>query len=107
MTTTPAQGQPRYKTWAARLLLVLVIPLAAASLGVLYALYLGLTTGKLNTVAKGFRATSTSVSFADSPVWFAVFILLNAVLALTLIVVTVVVARLAYNHLRPRKGTPP
>ncbi len=100
MSVQQPQSQPRYKTVAAWVLVVLLIPIAAASLGFVYALYLGLTTGRLNTVAKGFRASSSTVSFTESPVLFSVFLLLTAALAATFIIATFVLARLAIRHLR-------
>jgi hypothetical protein len=100
MSVQQPQPQPRYKTVAAWVLVVLLIPIAAASLGFVYAIYLGLTTGRLNTVAKGFRASSSTVSFAESPISFSVFLLLTAALAATFIIVTFVLARLAIRHLR-------
>lgn len=106
MTTPPSGPTPRYKTWAAWVLVVLLVPFSLASLGMLYALYLALTTGRLNTVAKGFRATTTTISFADSPVWFCVFVLLNLAFAAVMIVATAVLARLAFGHLRRRDGNP-
>ncbi|MGE0861091.1 MAG: hypothetical protein AB7I01_10680 [Gammaproteobacteria bacterium] len=102
MTAPPSDRPPRYKTWAAWVLVVLLLPFSLASLGMLYALYLALTTGSLSTVAKGYRATTTTLSFADSPVWFCVFVLLNCALAAVMIVMTIVLARLAFGHLRRR-----
>ena len=104
MSVPPPRSQPRYKTVAAWVLVVLLIPIAGASLGFVYSLYIGLTTGRLNTVAKGFRATSSVVSFAESPIWFSVLILLNAAFAATFIIVALVLARLAYRHLRPGRN---
>lgn len=104
MTAPPSDRTPRYKTWAAWVLVVLLLPFSLASLGMLYGLYLALTTGSLRTVAKGFRATTTTISFADSPVWFCVFVLLNLAFAATMIVVTAVLARLAFAQLRRRDG---
>jgi hypothetical protein len=101
MTTPQTKEQPRYKTWAAWCLVVLLIPLTAASCGFLYSLYLAAATGKLSTVAKGFGRTSTTISFAESPVWFSLFLMLNAVLAAAIVVVTLVCAKLAYRQLRP------
>jgi cobalamin synthase len=101
MTAPQAKEQPRYKTWAAWCLVVLLIPLTAASCGLLYSLYLHASTGKLSTVAKGIGRTSREISFAESPVWFAVFFVLTAALAAFIVVVTVVCAKLAYRHLRP------
>ncbi len=101
MSVPPLRSQSRYKTVAAWVLVVLLIPIAGASLGFIYSIYIGLTTGRLNTVAKGFRATSSTVSFAESPVWFSVFTLLNAAFAAVFFIVALVLARLAYSHLRP------
>lgn len=107
MTAPPLERTPRYKTWAAWVLVVLLVPFSLASLGMLYALYLALTTGSLSTVAKGFRATTTTVSFADRPVWFCVFVLLNFLFAATMIVATIAMARLAHGHLRRRDASRP
>ena len=106
MSVPPPQSQPRYKTVAAWVLVVLLIPIAGASLGFIYSIYIGLTTGRLTTVAKGFRATSSAVSFAESPIWFSVFILLNVAFAATFVIVALVLARLAYSHLRPGRNKP-
>lgn len=106
MTAHRPQPQPRYKTVAACVLVVLLIPIAAASLGFVYAVYLGLTTGTLNTVAKGFRASSSTVSFAENPVSFSVLLLLTAALAATFIIVTFVLAKLAIRHLRAGQQKP-
>ena len=105
MNTSGSQRQPRYKTWAAWCLVALLLPIGAASCGLLYSVYLQLTSGRLSTVAKGFGRTSSSVSFVESPIWFSVFIVLNAVLAAMFVVLTLVLAKLAYSHLRPRKRT--
>jgi hypothetical protein len=75
--------------------------MAGASLGFMYSIYIGLTTGRLNTVTKGFRATSSAVSFAESPVWFSVFTLLNAAFAAAFFIGTLVLGKLAYRHLKP------
>lgn len=99
MSAPPPQRQPRYKTVAAWVLVVLLIPIAGASLGFMYSIYIGLTTGRLNTVAKGFRSTSSAISFAESPVWFSVFALLNAAFAAAFFIVALVLARLAHSHL--------
>lgn len=107
MSVQQAPSQPRYKTWAAWALVVLLVPISAASAGFLYSLYAALATGRLTTVAKGFRATSTTVGFAESPIWFSVLFVLNAALATTFIVITVAIARLAYRHLRPGPGKQP
>jgi hypothetical protein len=81
-------------------LAVLLVPIAGASLGLLYGVYLAVTTGSLNTVAKGFRASSRTISFAESPIWFSCFVLLNALLAAAFIVGTWALARLVYRFLR-------
>ena len=88
-------------------MVVLLVPIAAASVGFLYALYLGLTTGNLTTVSKGFRATSATVRFAESPIWFSVFFLLTAAFAATFIIGTLALARLAYRQLRSGSGKQP
>jgi lysylphosphatidylglycerol synthetase-like protein (DUF2156 family) len=103
----PHGHQPRYKRWAAWTLVVLLVPLGAASIGFIYALYLALVTGSLTTVAKGFRATSTTVRLAESPIWFSVFFVLTAAFAAVFIIGTVVLARLAYRHLRSGSGKQP
>ncbi len=105
MTAPPSDRTPRYKTWAAWVLVVLLLPFSLTSVGVLYGLYPALATGSLRTVAKGFRATSSSLSFADSPVWSCVFVLLNLAFAVTMVLVTAVLARLAFAQLRRRDGS--
>jgi len=105
MTAPQATRQPRYKTWAAWILVVLLLPMGAATLGVVYSLYLGLTTGSLTTLAKGIRASSTAVNVADSPVWFSVFFVLNVLFAVTLACATLGIARVAHHHLRGHGGT--
>ncbi len=101
MSVPPPESKPRYKTIAAWVLVVLLIPIAGASFGFMYSIFIGLTTGRLTTVAKGFRATSSAVSYAESPIWFSVFTLLNAAFAATFFILALVLARLAYSHLRP------
>ena len=76
--------------WLGRILL---IPLAAMSGGLVFALYRVLVTGKINTVSRGYRGSSSVYTFAESPVLFLVFFALFAALAGLVIFVTVFVAR--------------
>ena len=79
----------------------LIIPLAAMSGGLVFALSRVLVTGKINTVSRGFRSSSSVYTFAENPVLFLVFFALFAVLTGLVIFVTVFVAR------RVTKGTLP
>jgi uncharacterized membrane protein len=81
---------------------LLLVPLTAASGGMLFALYLHVVTGQLNTAAKSYGSTSRTIIFAKSPVWFSVFFGLHALVAALVILVTVVVARLSVKLLRAR-----
>jgi hypothetical protein len=99
---TPPQSQApvpldRWKGWLG---LVLLLPLTAASGGVLFGLYRHVVTGQLSTVAKSYGTTSRTISFAESPVWFLLFFMLHAALAAGVILVTIVVAKLAVKRLR-------
>lgn len=80
----------------------LLIPLTAASGGMLYGLYRHVATGHLNTVAKSYGAISRTISFAESPVWFLVFFILQAAVTAAIILVTVVIARLVITRIRVR-----
>lgn len=96
----PAQAPlGRWKGWLG---LLLLIPLTGASGGMLVGLYRHVVTGQLSTVAKSYGTTSRTITFAESPVWFLVFFILQAALAAFVIIVTVVVARLSVQRLRAR-----
>lgn len=83
-------------------MMLLVVPLTAASGGMLFGLYLALTSGMLRSASRNFGPSSTTISFAESPFWFVVFLLLQAAIAATLIVMTWIMARLALKAVRTR-----
>jgi hypothetical protein len=104
--TEPQANRPRqYKTWAAWLIVVLLVPLTGASCALVYSLYLHLSSGKLSTLAKSFGPTRATINFAETPVWFSVFFALNAAVAAAFVIGTLVLAKLAYGQLWPRKKT--
>jgi hypothetical protein len=94
---TPAPHRP-WAVWLGRLLL---IPVAAASGGMLYGLYHTLVTGQLITAAKSYGTTSRTINFAESPIWFVVFFALQAAVTAAIILVTIVMGRLFFKR-RPR-----
>jgi hypothetical protein len=105
MTKPQTLTPPRYRTWAAWLIVVLLVPLTAASCALVYSLYLHLSRGELSTLAKSFGPTRSTISFAETPVWFSVFFVLNAAVAAAFVIGTLVLAKLAYSHLRTHKKT--
>lgn len=68
----------------------------------IFALYRYLATGQLKTAGKSYGPTSSTIAFADNPVWFTIFFLLQAAVAMTLILATLVLARLAFKK-RPQR----
>lgn len=102
VTQPPTKAQAPRGKWRAWLGVLLLVPLTAASGGMLYGLYLHVVTGQLNTVASSYGTTSRTITFAESPVSFLVFFALHALLAAAVIFVTVVVARLSVRRLRGR-----
>ena len=100
--TDPKQHKPvPYRPWAVWLLRVLLIPIAAAAGGMLFGLYQFVVTGQLRTAGRSFGATSSTIAFADKPVWFTVFFLLQAAVAVAFVVATVALARLAFRKRPP------
>lgn len=97
--TIPKNHSPvpnrRWAVWLGRLLL---IPLTAASGGMVFGLYRHVATGQLSTVAKSYGATSRTINFAETPVWFLAFFVLHAAITALVIVVTVVVGRLVFKR---------
>ena len=67
----------------------------------MFALYLFLATGRLSTPGRNFGPSSSAISFADSPLWFSVFIVIYAAITLTMIVGVLAMARLAFRK-RPQ-----
>jgi cobalamin synthase len=98
-----AQDQTEVPTrrWRVWLGMFLLIPLTAASGGMLFGLYRHVATGQLNTVAKSYGATSRTIYFAESPVWFLMTFIFHAAFTAFIIFVTVVVARLVLKRRRP------
>jgi hypothetical protein len=101
--TSPQEKTPvPVRRWAIWLGRFLVLPLAAASGGMLYGLYRMVVTGQFDTVAKSYGTTSRTVSFAESPVWFLFYVVLVAALTALVILVTVVMAKLTFRQRRSR-----
>lgn len=90
-----------YRPWAVWLLTFFLIPIAGAAGGMLFALYRYLAIGQLRTGGKSYGPTSSTIVFADSPVWFTVFFIPQAAVAAALIVAALVLARLAFKK-RPQ-----
>lgn len=89
------QGQPappmeRWRLWLGRILL---IPLVAMSGAMVFGLYHVLERGEIQTVARGFRVSSSAYTFRDNPVSFILVFALFAALAGLIIFVTVLVAK--------------
>lgn len=102
MTSPKDQAPVPRRRWAVWLGMFLIIPLTAASGGMLFGLYRQVMAGQLSTVAKSFGTTSKTIAFAEKPVWFLVFFALHAALTALVIVVTVVLARLVLERMRNR-----
>lgn len=91
-----------YRPWAVWLLRFLLIPIGGAAGGMVFALYRYVSTGQLRTGGKGYGPASSTLIFADSPAWFTVLVILQALLAMVLIVTTLAMARLAFRQ-RPQR----
>lgn len=89
------EPKARWRLWLGRFLL---IPLIAMWGGLLIVLGRALESGEITTVSR--RGSSRTYAFEDSPVLFSIFFGLPALLAIGLIVVTVVVARLSFPKTR-------
>ncbi len=87
-----------YRPWAFWLLRLLLVPIGGAAAGMVYGLYLQMSTGRLVSVGRNFGPASGTTTFADSPVWFSVLLVLNAAMALALVVGTLALARLAFRR---------
>ncbi len=88
-----------YRPWAVWLLRFLLIPIGGAAGGMVFALYRYASTGQLRTGGKGHGPASGTIVFADSPAWFTVLFILQALVAIAFIATTLAMARLAF---RPR-----
>ena len=87
----------RWRLWLGRLL---IVPLAAMSGGLLFALYRVVVTGQITAFSRGWASSSRVIYFANSPVWFLFFFLLTVMLTCSVIFVTVVVIRMVLKKSR-------
>lgn len=90
-----------YRPWAVWLGRLLLIPLAAASGGMIYGVVLHAVTGQLTTVGKSYGSTSSTIRFVDSPVLFIVFLALEAAVTVAIILATVALSRLVFKRRPP------
>lgn len=100
MTQPQQLPDKQVRRWAVWLGAVLLVPLTFTCAAMLYALYHSAVTGQLITVAKGYNRTSQSVRFAESPLWFVVLFVLQALVVLAIMAGTAVMARLVISRMR-------
>lgn len=101
MSQPPTQPPVPYRAWAHWLLRLLLVPIGGAALGMLIALFQFAVTGRIGSVGRNFGPTSSTIEFADNPVAFVFFLALQALVALALVRLTIVLARLAFRR-RPQ-----
>jgi len=101
MASHPNKDSPPAPGWKLWLGALLVIPLSAASGAMIYfGLYRSIVTGQITAMSKGWQGSSSVIYFAENPIWFSFSWALTALMAASLVILTLVMVRLVYTRSR-------